>query len=147
MKIFVGADHRGYPLKEKIKKFLKTRSHTVIDVGTHKPISCDYPIFAYKVAKEVAKNKNSRGILICMTGIGNSIAANKVRGARAALCYNRNAARLSRLHNDANILVLGSKYVKQKKASQIAAVWLKTKFEGGRHARRLNQIKQLEKKR
>ena len=115
MKIFVGADHRGYNLKGKVVRLLTGKGHNVVDVGTHlKGQSCDYPRFSYKVAASVVKTKGSRGILLCMTGIGHSIAANKIPGVRAALCYNQKAARLSRSHNDANILVIGSQFVGQK---------------------------------
>jgi ribose 5-phosphate isomerase B len=143
--IFIGADHRGFKLKEKIGKFLRGRKLMVIDVGTFSDASCDYPAIAFKLGKNVATSAQNRGILICKTGIGDSIAANKVKGVRAALCYNQKAARLSRQHNDANVLVLGSDFVKEKDASKIIDIWLKTEFEGGRHLRRVNQIRKFEK--
>ncbi len=146
MNIFIGADHRGFILKGKIGEFLKSKGYQVVDEGTHtEGAMCDYPKIAFKVAKKVAQSKNNRGILICMTGIGNAIAANKVRGIRAALCYNKEAAYLSRAHNDANVLVLGAKFVTQKELMAIITTWLKTEFEGGRHLRRVNQIKKMEK--
>lgn len=146
MKIFIGADHRGFKLKNKIAVLLKKRGHTVLDVGTYdEEVSCDYPPLAFDVARRVAKTKGSRGILVCMTGIGHSIAANKIPGAYAALCYNQQAAQLSRQHNDANILILGSKFVPARNISKIVNVWLAAKFEGGRHLRRVNQIKAIEK--
>ena len=146
MKIFVGADHRGFPLKQEVVKLLEDLGHEVVDKGScQKGVKCDYPKFSYKVAKEVARAKNARGILVCLTGIGHSIAANKVPGAYAALCYKREAAILSRKHNNANILVLGAKFVTKKELKDIIVIWLRTKFEGGRHLRRVNQIKRIEK--
>lgn len=145
MKIYIGADHRGYNLKQRIAELLNQQGHSVIDCGTHNSKkNCDYPKVAYQVASRVAKNKNSRGILVCMSGIGQAMAANKIRGAYAALCYNPLAARLSRLHNNANILVLGAKFVKPKDVPRMIKVWLETEFEGGRHERRLKQIKKIE---
>lgn len=146
MKIFIGADHRGYRLKEKIIQFLKKQGHRVVDVGTHEEgVSCDYPKISRKVALAVSKEKKSRGILACMTGIGHSIAANKVPGIRAALCYNQSAARLSRAHNNANVLIIGSKFIGSKNIMGIVVTWLKAEFKGGRHLRRVNQIKTIEK--
>ncbi|MFH1359501.1 MAG: ribose 5-phosphate isomerase B [Candidatus Omnitrophota bacterium] len=145
--IYIGADHRGYRLKNKIKNFLTQKGFSVVDVGAFTDQkSSDYPKISFKVAQKVAQDRNAKGILICMTGIGNSIAANKVRGIRAALCYNKTAARLSRQHNDANVLVLGSKFVHPKEIMGIVSVWLKTEFEGQRHQRRVNQIKAIERK-
>jgi ribose 5-phosphate isomerase B len=145
MKIAIGSDHGGFPLKEKIVKFLKGRKHQLKDFGTYSLDSCDYPLIAYEVARSVATKKSERGILICKTGIGNSIAANKVKGIRAALCYNIKAAELSRRHNDSNVLVLGALFTDFAKAKKITEVWLKTKFEGGRHMRRVRQIERIEK--
>ena len=147
MKIFIGADHRGFQLKGKLMDFLIRQGYEVIDKGTYtQDPPCDYPKISEKVATAVVKNKGSLGILACMTGIGHSIAANKVRGARAALCYNKKAAILSREHNDANILIVGSKFVKAKDLFSIVSAWLKSGFQGGRHLRRVNQIKKLEQK-
>ena len=145
-KIFIGADHRGFELKSKIKNLLLKRGYDVEDVGTFssKP-PCDYPQIAYEVARRVSGKKDSRGILVCMTGIGHAIAANKVPGAYAALCYNKEAALLSREHNNANILVLGAKFVSPREMISIINVWLTTKFAGGRHLRRVRQIKEIEK--
>ena len=146
-KIFIGADHRGFELKNKIKSILSKQNFEIIDVGTFQSDPpCDYPKISYEVACRVAKTKNARGILVCMTGIGHAIAANKVPGAYAALCYNKEAALLSREHNNANILVLGAKFVSTKQMLSIIDVWLKAEFTGGRHLRRVNQIKQIEKK-
>jgi len=145
MKIAVGSDHAGFELKLKVISYLKKKGYSVKDFGTYSQQSCDYPFFAYKVAKAVALKRYLRGILICKTGIGNSIVANKVKGIRAALCYNILAARLSRLHNDANILVLGAEFVNIKVAKKIIDIWLNTDFEGGRHLRRIKQIERIEK--
>ncbi len=146
MKIFVGADHRGYQLKKDIIRFLEHLGHDVVDAGTHQEgVACDYPRLSYKVAREVAKSRNARGILICMTGIGHSIAANKVKGAYAALCYNKQAAAWSREHNNSNILVMGAKFVTRAEINDIMTTWLDAKFEGGRHLRRVRQIKAIEK--
>jgi len=146
MKVYIGADHRGYDLKNKIFDILQEQGHDVIDVGVHeKGISCDYPKIGYKLAKLVVGAKNSSGILICMSGIGQSIVANKVCGAYAALCYNPEATQLARQHNNANILVLSGKFIKKKELNKMLEVWLSTKFEGGRHLRRTKQIKRIEK--
>ena len=147
MKIFIAGDHRGVELKKEIKAFVEELGHTVVDMGAEaSDKSCDYPPLAYKVATSVAKQKTARGILLCMTGIGIAIAANKVPGAYAALCYNVEVAKLSRQHNDSNILVLGAKFVSKEEMREIICVWLDEKFEGGRHTRRVSQVKDIEKK-
>ena len=146
MKIYIGADHRGVDFKAKILGVLKKHHYAFIDEGTHDPEkSCDYPKIAYQVATQVAKSKNDRGILVCMSGIGQAIAANKVKGAYAALCCNEEAARLSREHNNANVLVLSAKFIDSQKLESMMVTWLTTAFEGGRHRRRFNQIKKIEK--
>ncbi len=146
MKIYIGADHRGFQQKKEIIALLKEQGHTVKDVGSfEEDVPCDYPQIAYLVATQVAKAKNARGILVCMTGIGHTIAANKVPGAYAALCYNTEAAILSREHNNANVLVLGAKFVEKRDLPAIIQAWLAAKFAGGRHLRRVKQIKQIEK--
>lgn len=146
LKIFIGADHRGYQFKNKIVQNLRRRKYAVVDMGTDADeVPCDYPKISYKVAGQVAKTKDSRGILVCMSGIGHSIAANKVPGAYAALCYNKNAAVLSREHNNSNILVLGARFVPASQMNAIITAWLKTPFAGGRHLRRVKQIKTIEK--
>jgi len=146
MKIFIGADHRGVNYKSRIVKILSEFGRDVVDCGAFdEEKSCDYPKVAYKVSTNVVKTKDARGILVCMSGIGQTMAANKVSGAYAALCYNTQAAKLSRLHNNANILVLSSKFTKMKDLKNILKVWLETAFEGGRHQRRVNQIKMIEK--
>jgi len=142
--IFIGSDHRGFNLKAGIIKFLASKGYKVIDKGAYSADSCDYPKIAYETAKAVSRNKNSAGILICKTGIGNAIVANKVKGVRAALCYNVKAARLSREHNDANVLVLGSDFINKKSLKPLITIWLTTYFQGGRHARRVKQISRIE---
>lgn len=147
MKIYIGADHRGFELKKKIFGFLKKGGHEIIDVGTHQnSVDCDYPQFSFEVATKVAKDSNARGILLCMTGIGHSIAANKVPGAYAALCYTQETAVLSRQHNNSNVLVLGTLFIEEKNVIPIIETWLSTQFEGGRHQRRFDQIQEIEKK-
>lgn len=145
-KIIIATDHAGFLLKEKLKPYLEKNGLKVKDLGTCSKESCDYPKFAYDLARHVSSGKYKRGILVCKTGIGNSIVANRLPGVRAALCYNIKAARLSREHNDSNVLVLGSAFVNERLAKKIAKVWLTTEFQGGRHKRRLNQIKDIEKK-
>lgn len=143
--ILIAADHGGFNLKEKLKPYLEKKGFKVRNFGTYSPQRCDYPNFAYALAKEISKGRYKRGILICKTGIGNSIVANRLRGVRAALCYNVKAARLSREHNDSNVLILGSVFVKEKLAKRIVDVWLATQFLGGRHKRRLRLIEKIEK--
>ena len=146
MKVYIGADHRGFNFKKKIKQLLTKQGYTVVDMGSHdSQTSCDYPKIAFQVASKVAQLRNGRGVLVCMSGIGQAMAANKVRGAYAALCYNPHSAALSRKHNNANILVLGAKFVKLKDIGKILWTWFNTDFEGGRHRRRVNQIKKIEK--
>lgn len=146
MKIALGADHGGYNLKNKLVKYLETLGHEVADLGTHSAESCDYPYIGCKVAAGVAQGEFARGILICKSGIGFSIVANKVPGIRAALCLSPLQAKRSREHNDANVLALAANYLNFRKAAAIAALWLKTDFAGGRHARRVQQISEIEKK-
>lgn len=143
-KIAIGSDHRGFLLKGKLKKALQGSKIAVIDVGCHSDKSCDYPLFASKVANLVSQQRVDFGILICKTGIGSSIAANKIKNVRAALCYNIKSARLSRQHNNANVLVLGSDFVNLERAKRIVEVWLTAKYQGGRHERRLELISQIE---
>lgn len=127
---------------------LRDAGYSVMDAGTDTDaVSCDYPALSYAVASQVAKSKTARGILVCMTGIGHSIAANKVPGAYAALCYNKEAAVLSRQHNNANVLVLGAKFLNNTAdMKKIIMAWLQAKFEGGRHLRRFKQIREIEKR-
>ncbi len=146
MRIAIGADHGGYSLKNKLIKFMERSGYVVADLGTHSPDSCDYPAIGYKVASSVSLGQFCRGILICKTGIGFSIVANKVPGIRAALCQSILQACRSRQHNNANILVLSANYLSLKKACQIVEGWLKTEFSGGRHTRRVRQIGNIERK-
>ena len=143
-KILIASDHAGFVLKEKLKPYMVNKGLEVVDLGTCSKGRCDYPEFAYTLAKKISEGECKRGVLICKTGIGNSIMANRLPGVRAALVYNVKAARLSREHNDSNVLVLGSVFVNKKLAEKITDVWLKTEFLGGRHARRLNLIKRFE---
>lgn len=157
MKVYLGADHAGFDLKENLKKFLDKKKIKYEDLGAYKlNKNDDYPDFALKVAKKVSKEKGSRGILICGTGMGMDVAANKVKGIRAIPVWNEKLAKLSRSHNDANILSLsGGKILKKvpgvglspKKAEKIVSIWLKTPFEGGRHRRRIKKITSYEMKR
>jgi len=142
--IAIASDHAGFRLKEKIKTYLIKRGLRVEDFGTCSIERCDYPQYAAKLAKAVSSGKYKQGILICKSGIGNSIVANRFPGVRAALTYNLKAARLSREHNDSNVLVLGAGFVNANLAKRITSVWLNTEFQGGRHRKRLNQIKKIE---
>ncbi len=145
MKIFVGADHRGFQLKKKVVEMLKKLGHEVMDAGTYvEGVDCDYPEISYKVCSQIIDEPGSRGILLCMTGIGHSIAANKVPGVYAALVYNKEAAAFSRQHNDSNVLVLGTKFTDEATMMAIIKIWLSTDFEGGRHLRRKEQIQKIE---
>lgn len=145
MKIAIGADHGGFKLKEVLKKFLKKKGHRVKDFGTYSEESYDYPIVGFELSKAVARKIFTRGILICKTGVGMSIVANKIRGVRAALCDRIDVARSSRMHNDANVLILAANIVSAAKAKRIVDVWLSTPALGGRHRRRVGQIRKMEK--
>ena len=144
MKISMGCDHGGYPLKEFLKSWLEEQGHTVVDCGTHSTDSCDYPDFGAAAAREVAEGRCERGIVICTTGIGISIAANKVRGIRCALCSEPLSAEMTRRHNDANMLAMGAGMIGKNMAQRITEVFLTTGFEGGRHQRRVERISALE---
>lgn len=143
--IVIGCDHGGFNLKEKMAAFLRKNKWRVKDVGTFSEELMDYPDTAYQVALAVSKKKAWRGILVCKSGIGNCIVANKLKGVRAALCYNAKAALLSRQHNDTNILVLGSLFVAEPQMKKMITLWLKTPFEGGRHYRRIKKIERIER--
>ncbi len=145
MKVAIGSDHAGFHLKEKIKEFLLSKGHEVLDFGTNSEDSTHYPIFARDVALAVQRGEADRGILVCGTGIGMSITANKFKGIRAALCLNEYMARMSRLHNDANVLCLGDRVLGVELALSIVEVWIETPFEGGRHLKRIDLIKEIEK--
>jgi len=144
MKIAIGSDHAGYELKENLKKFL-CLEHDILDVGTSSTESTDYPDFAQKVTELLIKKDVDFGILICGTGIGMSITANKFKGIYAALCYDTNTASLARRHNNANVLCLGGRTTKVNDAIEIVKAFLSNEFEGGRHERRFNKIKDIEK--
>ena len=144
--LLIASDHAGFALKEKLKAYFNKKGIGIKDLGTYSKERCDYPGYAYNLAKSIASGKYKRGILICKSGIGNSIVANRVAGVRAALCYNLKAAKLSREHNDSNVLVLGSAFVKADLAKRMASAWLNTKFLGGRHLKRLKLINSIEQK-
>lgn len=146
IKIAIGSDHGGYELKNSIMEFLKQEKYAVEDVGTHSKDACDYPIIGFEVAKTVSDGKADRGVLICKTGVGMAIIANKLRGIRAAACYDKEMAKSSREHNDCNILVLAANYTNVAKAKEILKIWLKTEHAGDRHERRVKQIKEIESK-
>ena len=144
MKIAIGSDHRGVGYKALVKGILAEAGHTVSDFGTDSEESCDYPDLALPVAESVAAGANEKGILICSSGIGMSIAANKVKGVRAAVCVDEKMAELSRRHNNSNVLCLGQDLVDEETCLRIVERWLATDFEGGRHDRRLGKIKSFE---
>ncbi len=144
MRIAIGSDHAGYHLKEKIKEFLLSRGYKVMDMGTNSTESTDYPIYAQRVALAIQKGEADRGILICGTGIGMCITANKFKGVYAALCTDEYMARVSRQHNNANILCLGGRVLGDALAISIVEAWLSADFEGGRHERRVSLIKSME---
>jgi ribose 5-phosphate isomerase B len=146
MKIAIGADHAGFAAKEEIKNVIKALGHQVADQGTSGEASVDYPDFAEKVARAVTSGEADRGVLICGTGIGMSIAANKVAGIRAAVVSDEKTAALSRQHNDANVFCAGSRVTPVVKIAESLKVWLQTPFEGGRHANRVGKISAIEKK-
>ena len=144
MKIAIASDHAGVDLKSNIIQLLRQLQHELIDFGVHDRDSVDYPDYGIPVAEAVSEGKADRGVLICGTGIGMSIVANKFPQVRAALCYDVFTAKISRLHNDANILALGGRVLDNHKAQEIVKLWLTTGFDGGRHERRLKKIKEIE---
>ena len=144
MKLAVGCDHGGFALKENIRAYLEEQGHTVTDVGCKSLESCDYPDFGAAAARLVASGACERGIVICTTGIGISISANKVKGIRCALCGDAFSAEMTRRHNDANMLALGAGITGPNLAQKIVEVFLSTGFEGGRHARRVDKLMQIE---
>ncbi len=139
-KICISSDHAGYNLKEYIKSYFIKKEIPLIDLGPYKNSSVDYPDYAKKIARRVASKRSDIGILVCGSGTGMAISANKTRGIRAAVCYNAKSTRLSREHNNANIIALGSRLIKKDEAMKLIKVFLKTKFEGGRHLRRVKKI-------
>lgn len=145
MKIAIGADHAGFALKEELRTALEAKGLDVVDFGTHSAESTDYPDYASAVAHAVAKDETDFGILVCSTGVGMSIAANKVEGVRAALAFNADEVEFTRRHNNANVLTMGARYTNLEQAEEFVDVFLKTPFEGGRHQRRVDKIATLEK--
>ena len=139
-KICIASDHAGYNLKEYIKDFLINKNVSIIDLGPINENSVDYPDYAKKVSKRVKSKKSDVGILVCGSGTGMAISANKTKGIRASVCYNLKSTRLSRQHNDANIIAIGSRLTKKRTALKLVTIFLKTKFEGGRHLRRVKKI-------
>lgn len=144
MTIALACDHAGYALKEEIKTHLLQEGYECKDFGTFSAESCDYPDYAYKAAKSVASGECERGVLVCGTGIGMSIVANKVKGIRCALCAEEFSARATRQHNDSNVLALGARVIDAPKAKLLTDIFLTTEFEGGRHRRRLDKITRIE---
>ncbi len=139
-KICIASDHAGFKLKDQILDFLISKNVSVIDLGPLDNNSVDYPDFAKKVSKRISSKKSDAGILICGSGTGMAISANKTKGIRAAVCYNLRSTRLSRAHNNANIISLGSRLTKKKDAFKFVSIFLETKFEGGRHLKRIKKI-------
>lgn len=146
MKVAIGCDHAGMAMKNEITPILEELDIEWEDFGTKSEESCDYPDYGEKVSDAVSKGSVDRGILVCGTGIGMSIVANKFPGVRAALCHEDYSAKMSRLHNDANLLVLPGRIIDSSTAGEIVKTWFKTDFEGGRHQRRLDKIKAIESK-
>lgn len=144
MNIALASDHGGFALKEHLKTYLEQKGYAVTDFGTHSAESCDYPDFGQAAARAVASGQCQRGIVVCTTGIGISIAANKVRGIRCALCRDLLSAQLTRRHNDANMLALAGGFTGPFEAEQLADAFLTTEFEGGRHRRRVDKLMELE---
>ena len=139
-KIFISSDHAGFKLKETIKDYLRNKKVKFEDLGPMNDDSVDYPDYAHKVAKKVKLNRSNVGILVCGSGTGMNIAANKHKNIRAAQCFNLKSTKLSRLHNDANIITLGSRLITKKNALKFISVFLNTKFDGGRHLKRVKKI-------
>lgn len=145
MKIALGADHAGYLLKDRIRQYVSDGGHQVIDEGTNTSDSVDYPDYALKVAEDVAAGRAERGILVCGSGIGMAITANKIPGIRAANICSEYEAQMSREHNNLNVLTLGARIVDENSAKHIVQIWLDTPFSGGRHSNRLDKIHDIEK--
>ena len=139
-KILIASDHAGFKLKEIIKQYLSIKKVKVVDLGPSKLVKVDYPDYAHKLSKKINLNKKLTGILVCGSGIGMEMTANRYKNVRAALCYNQKSAELSRLHNNANIITLGSRLTKKNVALKCINTFLNTKFEGGRHTRRIKKI-------
>jgi ribose 5-phosphate isomerase B len=146
MKIALASDHRGFRLKTVLVKYLNSKGYETVDFGTHSDDSCDYPDYIYPACVAVRKGDVDRAVVLCYTGIGSAIAANKVRGIRAALVYSLKSAILSRQHNDANVLVLPTSFMKVDYLKKVISAWLKADFEGGRHLKRVEKITKIEEK-
>lgn len=142
MNLVIACDHAGYDLKENVKKYLSEQGHSVIDCGTNSTESCDYPVFAKALCKEINDGNAQLGILICGTGIGMSMAANKVKGIRAAVCSDYFSAKFTRAHNDANVICLGARVTGEGLALELIDIFLNTPFEGGKHLRRINMFEE-----
>jgi ribose 5-phosphate isomerase B len=145
VRIAMGCDHAGFPLKVELKAYLTEQGHEIVDVGTDSEEMVDYPQFCAAAARVVVEGRADRGIVLGGSGQGEQLAANKVRGVRAALCNDLHLAELSRRHNDANVLAMGGRIVAVQLAKEITALWLDTPFDGGRHARRLEQVAEIER--
>lgn len=145
MKIVVGSDHAGFHLKETIAKYLEAKGYEVINVGTHSESSCDYPVYAFEAAKKVASGEAEFGIVCCGSAEGISIAANKVKGIRCGIGYNDEVSELMRLHNDANMIAFGERFMNEKDVLRRVDIFLNTSFAGDRHEKRVNLIKEFEK--
>ena len=143
--IALGADHAGFSLKQTLKQWLVTQGHTVVDAGTHSADSVDYPDFAASVGRAVSSGEAARGVLVCGTGIGMAIAANKIPGIRAGVCGDVATAKISRQHNDLNVLALGARATSEADAIAILRAWLETAFDGGRHQQRLAKVAALDR--
>ena len=139
-RVFIASDHAGFKLKEIIKKFLIKRRNKVLDLGTGNTNSVDYPDYAHFLSKKMKKSKNQIGILVCGSGLGMSMAANKHKNIRAAVCYDTRSTKLSRLHNNANVMAIGSRLIKKNVALKCINIFMRTSFDGGRHARRVKKI-------
>lgn len=146
MRIAIGSDHRGFQIKSKLVQLLEQLHHQVVDFGTNGPESVDYPDIAMQVAQLVSRGEADRGILICGTGLGMCIAANKFPGVRAATCHDDLTAEMSRRHNNVNVLCLSADMLGERLIDRMVEIWLKTDFEGGRHARRIDKIADLEQR-
>jgi RpiB/LacA/LacB family sugar-phosphate isomerase len=146
VRIAIGSDHGGYELKNKLVEYIKKEGYDVDDLGTHSKESCDYPLIGFEVAKAVGDGRADRGILICKTGVGMAIIANKVHGVRAAACYDKEMAKSSREHNGCNVIVFAASYSDFEQALDMLKVWLATEPLGDRHGRRVEQIKDIESK-
>ena len=146
MRFIIGSDHAGFALKEAVKSYLSSAGYRVFDAGTHREESVDYPDYGVLAAERVSSGEFEKGILICGSGVGMTIVANKFPGIRAALCLDEETAGLSRQHNDSNILVLAGRKTEPAAAERIVKAWLETPFEGGRHLKRLDKIRQIEQR-